>query len=309
MHTQKRKLISHNSISQFAGGAKQSPLLNDLRAQIRQIEQSQTPFLENAANWHSPTCNTSSIEETAHPRASIKSGWNFGVSEIDEVLPEFELSQSALHEIKPATYLDSHAAFGFAMALAGRRLNNLPDAHLLWCLPPLVSNEFGAPYGPGLKRLIPRPENCLITQPKTHAHLLWAMEEGLSASGDTSVGTSAFAVVFANLKSIEPTPARRLSLRAANNHIPALLLTHHDTPGINMAETRWRIGRAQSDSGSHLAAAPGHAKWTVTLERARDGREGLNWIIDWHHETHSFTLASPLANRAAQATPARFGVG
>ena len=313
MGTHKQNQAAPKSSSRLVGNTKESPVLNGLRKKIRAIEQCQTPFPENNENWLLRDQTTPSIDNAAEMPARTKLGWNFGVDEIDEALPGRELNRSALHEIKPKTYQDSHAALGFAMALIGRRVAHIPDATLLWCLPPVFSNEFGAPYGPGLRHLIPRPENCLITQPKNQAHLLWAIEEGLNASGGTSArnspDTSVFAIVLANLKTIEPTPARRLKLRASLSHTPALLLTHHNSPGINMVETRWHIARAQSESGEHYETAPGRAKWSVTLERGGHGNHELNWILEWHHETHSFTLVSPLADRAPQTTRTRFGTG
>ena len=236
--------------------------------------------------------------------------WSFGIDAIDAALPQNQLSQAALHEIKPASYRDSHAAISFAMALAGRRLHNMSNGALLWCLPPQFTREFGMPYGPGMRRLIANPENCIFTEPRTEAHFLWAMEEGLGLSlnqGTSSTNTTgALALVLGMTKTVQPTPARRLSLRASVNKTPAILLTHHDAAGINMAATRWRIARAESEPGSHLTTAPGRAKWHVTLERAPHGKEALKWILEWHHETHSFTLVTPLANRAPQTTSTRF---
>ena len=216
-------------LSQLAGGAKHSPLpepaaLDDLRAKIRQIEQSQTPFPKNGADLVSPTCTTSPDHPEPSPHAKEqkaakghcnkgrcnKAHWSFDIPEIDQALRQNQLNPAALHEIKPATYQDSHAALGFALALAGRRLIATPAAPLLWCLPPVMSGEFGIPYGPGLRHLIPKPENCLITEPGTESDFLWAMEEGLNASAnaDTSVGTTATDTrVFALVLGMVPKPS------------------------------------------------------------------------------------------------------
>lgn len=280
---------------QTAGGIKHTALLKGLRAEINRIEQSHAPLPKNNASWgHHGHSSSNPAPEPTHKNCE---SWNFGSNDIDAFLPGNALNISALHEIKPATYQDSHAAIGFAMALAGRRAMADPDGAQLWCLPPLFSSEFGMPYGPGLRRLMPCPENCLITEPGNMAELLWVMEEGVS------LGT--FGLVLAAIKTIEPTPARRLSLRAGTKNTPALLITHHETPGINMADTRWRIKRAPSQTPPHLSTAPGPARWAVTLERGPLGKEELNWIMEWRHETHSFILAAPLADRTHGPTEAR----
>ena len=314
-------------LSQLAGGAKHSPLpepaaLDDLRAKIRQIEQSQTPFPKNGADLVSPTCTTSPDHPEPSPHAKEqkaakghcnkgrcnKAHWSFDIPEIDQALRQNQLNPAALHEIKPATYQDSHAALGFALALAGRRLDCNPgcttplvpapcDVRRIWhplrtrTSPPHTKTGklpdyrtrnrvgFFMGHGRGIKRQCQRSDTSARHHCHQHSRLCACSRHGT--------------------KTIQPTPARRLSLRAATNKTPAILLTHHDTPGINMAETRWRIARAESEAAPHLISAPGRAKWNIILERAPNGKSGLQWTLEWHHETYSFTSGYPIGQSSA----------
>lgn len=264
--------------------------------------------------------------ERAPPSAGCEAAgegaWRLGVPEIDRrlaVRPGGGLDAAGVHEIKPALGGAGGEAGGtaaaawsaarlFALGLAVRRLAGLGPAgahpRLLWVATAAAAGELGGLYGPGLAALGLAPRDLVLVEPARSADVLWAIEEGLKSGG--------LALVIGLLDAVPLTPARRLSLAAAGQRTPCLLLTHPRHPPAAATATRWRIAPAPSRPHPFDAGAPGPACVAVTLERCRAGppaAEGRPLLLEWSDEAHRFRLAREPRHRPAAPRRAGGGAG
>ena len=99
-------------------------------------------------------------------------------------------------------------------------------------------------------------------------------------------------------RSLDLTTSRRLNLAAASHATPLVLLRTSAANGTSAAATRWRIASAPAALDRFGAFA--HPRWSVALERCRNGRTG-KWLIEWDHVAHRFRLVEGVADRAPAA--------
>jgi protein ImuA len=244
----------------------------------------------------------------SHPSAAdppARNAWVLGAPEFDSRLGA-GLNAASLHEVKAApqeigvTAGDWAAALGFTLRLAVRRLEGLSasssgsgPASVLWCWPSQFAREIGAPYGRGLGALGISPSAWLFVETARASEALWAMEEGLRSQS--------LALVVGVLGEAELTPARRLSLMAAEHATPCLLVTDPRLSAAGSTATRWRVGRCSSAAHPFDASAPGATRYTVALERCRHrpmAREKGALQLEWSDETYRFHMAAAVADRA-----------
>jgi len=238
-----------------------------------------------------------------------RKGWTLGVREFDRRLGG-GLDPSSLHEVKAlprgagASAGDWAAALGFALRLTVRRLQGLENARsasrpVLWCWSSQFAREFGAPYGGGLAALGFAPSDWLFVETARASEALWAMEEGLRSQS--------LALVIGVTSEVELTPARRLSLAAAENETPCLLVTDPRLSPAGSTATRWRIEACPSGRHPFNASAPGARRYGVVLERCRHRpmtHEHHPLWLEWSDETHRFRMAAAVADRASEARAA-----
>jgi hypothetical protein len=127
------------------------------------------------------------------------------------------------------------------------------------------------------------------------------MEEGLRSAS--------LALVIGVVPEVALTPARRLSLAAAQG-TACLLVTDPRAPAAGSTATRWRVSQRSSAPHSLDAAAPGAPRYAVALERCREGAlmiEASPLVLEWSDETHRFRVAAAVAHRAP--APRRAGLG
>src|SRR5215475_10471475 len=167
-------------------------------------------------------------------RLAIHGVLPFGVAAIDRVLPDGGLARGALHEILGAggDEEDGALAAAFAAGILGRLAG---DGTVLWCLPrPDL-------YGPGLAPHGLDPAHLVLVRAPRDAEILWAMEEGLRATG--------IAAVVGEVGALTAVSSRRLQLAAERSGVTAFLLRRWRGSGQaareralpNTAVTRWRI--------------------------------------------------------------------
>ncbi|MEI9900967.1 MAG: hypothetical protein WDN31_13445 [Hyphomicrobium sp.] len=238
--------------------------------------------------------------------SAADAAWMLGEPEIDRRLGG-ALDTASLHEVKAApkgagvAAGDWAAALGFALRLGVRRLEGLAasptgspgSGGILWCWPSQFAREFGAPYGRGLAALDLAPSAWLFVETARASDALWAMEEGLRSQS--------LALVIGVLSEAELTPARRLSLVAAEHSTPCLLVTDPRLSAAGSTATRWRVGACRSGAHPYDASAPGAARYEVALERCRHRpltHEPLPLLLEWSDETHRFRMAAAVADRA-----------
>jgi len=266
--------------------------LADLRARIRALELGET--------------------SVAAPVATL------GAAAIDDVLPGGGLARGALHEIEVAPGAGREAALGAASGFAavllacfatecgratdcGPATDRGPGADrgsgaagrgpVLWCQRRIDL------YAPGLAAFGLDPARLIVVRAPAPRQALWVLEEALRGHR--------LAAVLGEVDGIDLAASRRLQL-AARAGTPCLLLRRGPAPGISAAVTRWRVGPAPGDAAQSGHGPPhnlGASRWRVELVRCRGGAARA-WLVEWCHETHRFTMAAPLADRAE--APARF---
>lgn len=288
----------------IAGGVgARSSLIERLRARIRTIEQAPMsapcpPAHHDMGNAR-PACIPAPAD-MRHP-PSARSPWTFGIDEIDDALPWGGLALDGVHEIQAATYRDSWAALGFALALITRRMMSLPDSDkspALWASTRSRGREFGQPYGPGFFTLGLDPDRLVVLEADRDCDLAWALEESLKAR--------ALAILLGQIDDGDWTLGRRLALAAQAHHTPCLIVSNSGdsgskTSGLGAAFTRWRVAALASSPSLLDLRAPGPPRWRIGLERCRWGRSGRSWDVEWSYGAHCFGLAAPLADRTAEA--------
>ena len=237
--------------------------------------------------------------------SSVK--WKFGCTAADALLPG-GLETDSLHEVKAAMPVSGAiagawmASLGFALRLAVRRVEQVSGdgarsvaPWILWCWPRVMAGELGRPSAAGLMRLGLDPARFLIVETARADEALIALEDGLKSQS--------LALAIGVFNEIDLTPARRLSLAAGEGRTPCLAITHPSSQAAGATATRWRIGWGPSAAHPFDAKAPGNARFRLQLERARARPQSVNLnplLLEWSDETHRFSVAASLADRAPQ---------
>lgn len=279
--------------------------LERLRQRILAIER---PKLEVRHGFgEEPGTGETPAELSRGPRTAA---WSLGMPEADALIGAHGLDTAACHEIKPEPGKTAQraAALGFALALARRRLGETAHAgrglpRILWCTSRPTNLDTGHLYPPGLARFGLDAASFLFIDARRDGEVLWALEEGLRSGS--------LALAIGSLSAIGLTPARRLSLAARDGATPLLLLTSARSAPSAATATRWRIGTAVSSPHPFDPKASGAARIAVRLERCRSAPPAMQaaMTLEWSDEAYRFRMASALADRTAEAAPARRRAG
>jgi protein ImuA len=167
----------------------------------------------------------------------------FGIAEIDRALPCGGLARGALHEVlgSGGDEEDGALAAAFIAEIVGR-LMSVGEGIVLWC------QARADLYGPGLAAHGLDPALLLLVRASRDAEILWAMEEGLRASG--------VAAVVGEIGVLPGVASRRLQLAAERSGVTAFVLRRWRNVGQaarernlpNAAATRWHIAALPSRS-------------------------------------------------------------
>jgi protein ImuA len=223
-----------------------------------------------------------------------------GPQSLDAVLPGDGLASGALHEALPASHADFGATLGFALGAAARLLTTRPG-YLLWALPAHHAFAEGTLYPLALMDFGIAPDRVLHVSVPDAKALFWALEQALEEQAVSTV----LGILPGNDSLYDFTASRRLSMRAARHGTTALIVAGR--PGFataTAAETRWTIAARQSlarHRPGQGVAGLGAPRWQAHLTKSRKGLTG-HWPVEWDHETLSFRLAAPLADRTALGT-------
>jgi protein ImuA len=244
----------------------QAGLLRDLRARIARIK-------------------------PAHTRETVPRSLPFGITAIDEALPNGGLILGALHEAASAGPDTEHAAAAtlFVAGILARL-----DGPVLWVL------RQADLFAPGLAGAGLSPDRIVFAE--AGKAMLPAMEEGLRHPG-------LVAVVGEVSGPLSLVASRRLQLAAEQAGVMAVLIRRGQGSDNSVlrqpsaAVTRWRIAALPSPSTlSHAPDTPGlgRARWRLDLTRCRGG-EPRSWVMDACDATGRLGLVSDPANRPDQA--------
>jgi protein ImuA len=215
-----------------------------------------------------------------------------GPDRLDAALPDGGLASGALHEIVPTTPRDFAAAAGFGFCLLARLARVRPGT-VLWALPAYRSFHEGELYPLGLAALGFDPSRLVQIEVRKGSDILWALEEGLAHSALAAV----IGVLPEGDRAYDFTASRRLAMRSAGQGVTALILHDRAHAGATTAaDTRWSVGLLPSVLSGGAEPGLGPPRWRLELTKSRRGRPG-RWDVEWNHETLSFRLPAPLADR------------
>lgn len=210
---------------------------------------------------------------------------SLGVAAVDSHLPHQGLASGAVHEIAPEAEADMPAALGFLTALMARAPTAAP---LVLVLSARALAHSGRPSGHGLNTLGLDPARLILVEARSEKDVLWATEEVLRSQVPAAVASTLGARL-----DLKTSQRLQVATRAAGR--PLLLLRPPSADEALTATTRWRIAAAE---GARDPFGQMHRwRWRTTLARCRNGRPG-NWVLEYDHATHRFSLAAALADRA-----------
>lgn len=281
--------------------------IETLRHQVLAIERPQLEVRRGIADELAGSFSGSITDPRIGPRTAA---WSLGAPEMDALLGANALETAACHEVKPASAKAASraAALAFALALARRRLEGAPRTgkdlpRILWCGSPGTTLDTGQLYPPGFARFGLQAGTFLFVNARREDEVLWTLEEGLRSGS--------LALVIGMLDRIGLTPARRLSLAARDGATPLLMLTSARAPVSGATATRWRIDPVASAAHPFDARTPGTARLAVRLERCRAAPPATEaaLVLEWSNEACRFRVASAVADRTAEAAPARRRAG
>lgn len=266
----------HDGQTQHTRPARKARLA-DLRAQISALETDQAGALR-----------------PARPRLEVASPVPGPAHDQGDDLAVFR-AQAGLHDVRPASYLDAPAAYGFALHWMAR----LPEDRIrVWVRAHGDARlDFGAPCPDGLARVGLDPTQFIKVEARPGAQALWAMEEALKAG----------ALVFGEAGSAsgyDLTSSRRLHRAARESGGQILVLRSHDAHQSSAALTRWALSPIASQRAPWRGAGGlpglGPVRVKAVLERRRGGAPDV-FELEWDDDAlRRFELAA-LAHRPAQA--------
>lgn len=220
---------------------------------------------------------------------------SLGPPELDRSLPEDGLKTGSLYEIVPKTYADFPAALGFGFGILAR-ISRKRNGHILWVQPNYQTFAETRLYPVGLSSFGIDPNRIIHARVPKSQNVLWALDEALA---NTSV-VAAIGLIPEDDRTYDFTASRRLSMRAANHGVTAIIFPRE--PSFAMASAavmRWSV-KSEASFPMHCKGQSipevGVPRWRVNIAKSRHGNTG-EWHLEWNHEKLSFRLAAPLADR------------
>ena len=223
-----------------------------------------------------------------------------GLAAIDQALPWGGLPLACLHHVVGSDKALGPRGFAppatvFVAALAARLRDR---GAVLWCLPRYKAAD--SLHGQALAMLGLDEEALVLARAKDETEVLWAMEEGLGCA-------DVAAVVGAVAAPLGLTAERRLQLAAERGGTTGFLLQPGPAVAASTAAvTRWCVGSLPSAAPAW--AGPGRPRWSLTLDRCRQGNT-RSWIVEWCDETRDLRLAAPLRHRSVDPVRASRSAG
>lgn len=200
------------------------------------------------------------------------------------------LGEAGVHEICEAEFGDMAALTGFALASA-----KLRRGAIAWIRQRPIALDHGRLLQAGLGSLRAAAPPVFLIDARKPEDALWATEE--------AIRSSAVGLVVTEVRDLDFTASRRLTLAASRHGVPAILLMPYTREGSTAAQARWRVSARPSAPNRLDPHAPGNARWQATLERSRRAPHmaGQVFNIELKNETLSLTVVSGLGADAAEA--------
>ena len=214
-----------------------------------------------------------------------------GSEALDQIFPKNGIPSGSLLEVLPEAYKQRTAAIGAVLGLGARLLANRTGP-IIWCQ--LREQERLHLHAPGLIAFGIDPARLIKLTLKTEQDLLWAMEEALNCP----YIACAIGVLWSE-KIYDFTASRRLSIRAKESDVCALMLRSHRANGTTAADMRWTVKSEKSGkTPKRQAFLPrlGGMRWQLNVVKCK-GANPSTQPIGWNRETVSFNMVSQLVDR------------
>lgn len=178
--------------------------------------------------------------------------------------PHHAFPTAAIHEFLCTAPETAASTTGFMAAILAALM--LEKGVTLWI------TRTGNIFPPGLLAFGVEPDRLLILTVRNEKEALWAMEESLKCASLTAV--------VGEIREISFLASRRLQLAVEQSKVTGFLLRHQPKQIQPIAAVaRWRIQPLPGLAPDEMPGL-GFPKWSVELERIRNGRTG-KWEITW----------------------------
>jgi protein ImuA len=211
--------------------------------------------------------------------------------------PAFEalLRRAALHEFYPAAQRDAMASGGLLLGLAAQQ----QDGMILWVRQEALSRECGQPCPSGIVEFGVDPQRVVLVRARDAQAVLQAGLEGARSGALAAV----LLETWGEAPLYDLSASRRLALAAREAGAQVLLAPVAAPIKASAAETRWRV--ETSPSFALATRAPGHPVYNLSLLRARNGRDGTTYRLEWNRDARSFLSCHDIARTLSRAPEGR----
>jgi len=214
-------------------------------------------------------------------------GFALGAGSVDRLLGG-GLARGAIHEIYASTSKSAAASTSFCICVASRASRCKP---VMWIRNAGPDTEHGDLHPYGLASLGCDPRAVFIAEARSMESILRASIEAARCAALGAVLID----IHGQSRFLDLTFSRRLAAAAERSGVPVIILRLLASPTPSAATTRWSV--SPLPSAPRAANAPGRAAFLLTLLKHKGGIDGVQWEVEWNHETRSFE------NRAAKAAP------
>ena len=212
----------------------------------------------------------------------------FGVSQIDDHLPNGGLPMGALHEVSGAGLGMAHSAAAtlFAAGILART-----NGHVIWCL------KHRDLFAPALALVGLSVDRVIFVDSGDEKNVLACFEEALRHGGAAGV--------VGELTKLSMENSRRLQLAAETSGSVGIAIRRFwksdDAKLLNQptaSQTRWQI--SSLPSASLPVSGVGRSRWRVELLRCR-GKEAASFEVEGCDAKGNISISANMGNRSNAA--------
>jgi protein ImuA len=176
------------------------------------------------------------------------------------------------------------AAPAISMLVLGSLEQSCAEKRILWARHSMADAEVGAAHMQGLYEYGCNPARLILVRTRSILALLQAGLEGARTAGLGAV----LIEIWGNAAAYDLTASRRLSLAAKASGVTLAVARVAAPPQPSAADMRWLV--EPLPSCPLQARAPGPPRFALSLLRARCGREGLSYHLEWNRDDRRFTI-------------------
>lgn len=187
-----------------------------------------------------------------------------GLGEMMNAFPNGSFPTGAIHEFVTTGAETAAASSGFVAGLISTLMQS--GGTCIWV------SAARKIFPPALAFFGIEPEKVIFLDVQREREALWAMEEALKCKG--------LGAVIGEIPEISFPISRRLQLAVEQSHTTGFVVRHRPRNSNPIASVaRWKIAPLASTLEPGMPGL-GHPRWTVALEKIRNGQPG-SWQVEW----------------------------